>query len=357
MKKIAILVSLLALAACAPRAVETTQSGSTVKPAPQVHQQPEIFSTVTYPAGTSFLSRPDVQRYIDRKVASGQFSREEMEAFFANVENKPNIISIMDKPGTSRPWYEFRKNNVAGNRISGGVKYWNANEYAVSQASRIYGVSPELLVAIVGIETNYASNMGSFRTADALVTLAFNYPRRAEFFRKELDEFLLMAHEERRDMFTFKGSYAGAMGVPQFMPSSFRKWAIDADHDGQRDIWNNQQDVMASVANYMKQHGWKTGGKISVPVTFQMTEALQAKLDENTQLTHTVGDFKRLGVNVQDASVSDSEKAFLYRLETAPGQYDYYLGLNNFYTIWQYNHSRLYVSAVKEIAETVARSR
>lgn len=355
MKKIAILVSLLALAACAPKTVEQTDTGVTVKPVKDT--QPEIFSSVTYPDSTSFLSRPDVQRYIDRKVASGQFSREEMEAFFANVQNKPNIISIMDKPGTSRPWYEFRKNNVAGSRISGGVNYWNANEYAVSQASRMYGVPPEVLVAIVGIETNYASNMGSFRVADALTTLAFNYPRRAEFFRKELDELLQLAHEERRDVFTFKGSYAGAMGVPQFMPSSFRKWAVDANHDGRRDIWSNQEDVMASVANYMKQHGWQTGGKISVPVRLQMSEALQAKLDENTQLTHSVGDFKRLGVQVLDNSVADSEKAFLYRLETSPGQYDYYLGLNNFYTIWKYNNSRLYVSAVKEIADTVARSR
>ena len=355
MKKLAILISLALLAACTPKTVEQTSTGVTVKPVKD--QQPEIFSNVTYPDGTTFLSRPDVQRYIDRKVATGQFSRAEMEAFFANVQNKPNIIGIMDKPGTSRPWYEFRKNNVAGSRITGGVKYWAVNDYAVTQASRMYGVPPEVLVAIVGIETNYGSNMGSFRTADALVTLAFNYPRRAEFFRKELDEFMLMAHEERQDMFTFKGSYAGAMGMPQFMPSSYRKWAVDANHDGHRNIWSDSNDVMASVANYMKQHGWKTGGKISVPVSFQMTEAIQAKLDEDTQLTHTVGDFKRLGVQVSDASVADSEKAFLYRLETAPGQYDYYLGLNNFYAIWQYNHSRLYVSAVKEIAENVARSR
>lgn len=355
MKKIAILVSVLALAACAPKVVDSTSNGAEIKPVRD--GQPEIFSTVTYPDGTSFLSRPDVQRYIDRKVASGKFSREEMEAFFANVQNKQNIIGIMDKPGTSRPWYEFRKNNVAGSRISGGVAYWDANNNAVSQASRLYGVPPEVLVAIVGIETNYGGNTGSFRVADALTTLAFNYPRRAEYFRKELDEFLQLAHEERQDVFTFKGSYAGAMGLPQFMPSSYRKWAVDANHDGHRNIWSDHQDVMASVANYMKQHGWKTGGKIAVPVTLQMTEALQAKLDENTQLTHTVGDFKRLGVQLQDASVADSEKAFLYRLETAPGQYDYYLGLNNFYAIWQYNHSRLYVSAVKEIAENVARSR
>ena len=137
MKKIAIIISLLALAACTPKTVEQTSTGVAVKPVKD--QQPEIFSNVTYPESTTFLSRPDVQRYIDRKVATGQFSRAEMEAFFANVQNKPNIIGIMDKPGTSRPWYEFRKNNVAGSRISGGAKYWNANDYAVTQASRMYG--------------------------------------------------------------------------------------------------------------------------------------------------------------------------------------------------------------------------
>ena len=179
--------------------------------------------------------------------------------------------------------------------------------------------------------------------------MAFSYPRRAEFFQKELDQFLQLAHEEKQDMFTFKGSYAGAMGMPQFMPSSYRQWAVDWDGDGHRDIWNNVGDVAASVANYMKQHGWQTGAPMAVPVQLNITPELQALLDAKTELNHTVGDFRRLGVQVP-GHVADREKALLYQLEIAPGQYQYWLGLNNFYTVWQYNHSRMYVSAVREIA-------
>ena len=219
----------------------------------------------------------------------------------------------------------------------------------IDAVSQRYGVPSELIVAIVGIETNYGSNMGSFRLGDSLTTLAFSYPRRAEFFQKELDQFLQLAHEEKQDMFTFKGSYAGAMGMPQFMPSSYRQWAVDWDGDGHRDIWNNVGDVAASVANYMKQHGWQTGAPMAVPVQLNITPELQALLDAKTELNHTVGDFRRLGVQVP-GHVADREKALLYQLEIAPGQYQYWLGLNNFYTVWQYNHSRMYVSAVREIA-------
>ena len=203
------------------------------------------------------------------------------------------------------------------------------------------------------IETNYGTNMGSFRVADSLSTLAFDYPRRAEFFQKELNEFLLMTKAEKRDVYSFKGSYAGAMGMPQFMPSSFRKYAVDYDGDGFHDIWNNVGDVAASVANYMKAHGWQTNGKMVVPVTLTINQELQGIIDEKTALTRTVADFKRLGVQPQEV-VADDEKAILYRLETSPGVYEYYLGLTNFYAVWQYNHSRMYVTAVRDIANGVS---
>ena len=218
--------------------------------------------------------------------------------------------------------------------------------------ARKYGVPAELIVAIIGIETNYGKNTGSFRVADALSTLGFDYPRRAEFFQNELIELLLMAKEEKENVFDFKGSYAGAMGMPQFMPSSYRKWAVDYDGDGHRDIWNNIGDVAASVANYMKQHGWKTGGKMIVPVNLTITPDLKAIIDEKTALNRTVADFKAMGVIPQKA-VADNEKAVLFSLETSPGVFEYYLGLNNFYTVWQYNNSRMYVTAVRDIANAI----
>ncbi len=161
-----------------------------------------------------------------------------------------------------------------------------------------------------------------------------------------------MAKEEKENVFDFKGSYAGAMGMPQFMPSSYRKWAVDYDGDGHRDIWNNIGDVAASVANYMKQHGWKTGGKMIVPVNLTITPDLKAIIDEKTALNRTVADFKAMGVVPQQA-VADNEKAVLFSLETSPGVFEYYLGLNNFYTVWQYNNSRMYVTAVRDIANAI----
>ena len=153
------------------------------------------------------------------------------------------------------PWYEFRSGNGGAGKINGGRRFYQQYRQVLERVARDYGVPAEVLVAIVGIETNYGRNMGSFRLADSLPTLAFAYPRRAAFFQQELQEFLLIAKEEGRDPFGFTGSYAGAMGMPQFMPSSYRKWAVDYDGDGQRNIWGSVPDVAASVANYLKAHG------------------------------------------------------------------------------------------------------
>ena len=336
------------LAACQSATVQTETTAETVPPVPehQTHLDSQYI-------GQGLLTRPDVQRFINQRVARGGFSRAELEVFFGSAEHKQNIISIMDRPGTSRPWYEFRQNNVSGSRIQNGDRFWRNNVAVIDAVSQRYGVPSELIVAIVGIETNYGTNMGSFRVADSLSTLAFDYPRRAEFFQKELNEFLLMTKAEKRDVYSFKGSYAGAMGMPQFMPSSFRKYAVDYDGDGFHDIWNNVGDVAASVANYMKAHGWQTNGKMVVPVTLTINQELQGIIDEKTALTRTVADFKRLGVQPQEV-VGDGEKAILYRLETSPGVYEYYLGLTNFYAVWQYNHSRMYVTAVRDIANGVS---
>lgn len=345
--KIAGLTTLLALAACQSSVVQE-ETVLTPKPLPVQHEH--VYQPIdSQYIGSGLLSRPDVASYIDNRVRRGGFSRTELEVFFGSVEHKQNIIHIMDRPGTSRPWYQFRQSNVSGGRIQNGDRFWHQHVAVIDSVAQHYGVPAELIVAIIGIETNYGNNTGSFRVADSLTTLAFSYPRRAEFFQKELDEFLQLAHEENQDMLTFTGSYAGAMGMPQFMPSSYRKWAVDWDGDGHRDIWHNVGDVAASVANYVKQHGWQTGQPIAVPVSLNITPQLQEIIDSKTELKYTVADFRRMGVLIAP-QVADQQKAVLYQLEVAPGQYEYWLGLNNFYTVWQYNHSRMYVSAVREIA-------
>ncbi|STZ75747.1 lytic murein transglycosylase B [Bergeriella denitrificans] len=355
MKKTVIFLAAAAalLSACGTDKPAAVQQPSAAAPAKQASgQRPKFDAAAESVASSGFNGNTNVQRWIDYEVAQKQFSRSELQQFFDGTVYKANIINIMYRPGTSRPWYEFRTGNSGAAKFAGGRKFYAENRAVIDDVARRYGVPAELIVAIIGIETNYGRNTGTFRVADALSTLAFDYPRRAEFFQNELAELLMIAKEENRDVFSFKGSYAGAMGMPQFMPSSFRKWAVDYDGDGRRDIWNNVGDVAASVANYMKQHGWQTGGKMVVPVSLNINAHLQAIIDEKTALTRTVADFKALGVVPQEP-VADHEKAVLYRLETSPGVYEYYLGLNNFYSVWLYNNSRMYATAVRDIANAV----
>lgn len=341
----------LALASCGTPQKPAVDTAKPVEPVSSA-KRPVFDAAAESVASSGFNENINVQQFIQYEVKNRRFSAEELRNFFNGVVYKGNIITIMYRPSTSRPWYEFRTGNSGAAKFNGGRQFYAANRAVIDDVARKYGVPAELIVAILGIETNYGKNTGSFRVADALSTLAFDYPRRAEFFQNELSELLLMAKEEKENIFDFKGSYAGAMGMPQFMPSSYRKWAVDYDGDGHRDIWNNVGDVAASVANYMKQHGWQTGGKMVVPVSLTITPHLQAIIDEKTALTRTVADFKALGV-VPQAAVADNEKAVLYALETSPGVFEYYLGLNNFYTVWQYNHSRMYVTAVRDIANAI----
>ena len=303
-------------------------------------------------AQTGYLANPNVQTFIRYQHQTNGLDMQYLQDFFSRVGYRGNIIPIMNRPGTSRPWYEFRTGNAGSQKISGGRRFYQTHRAVIDQAAARYGVPAPLIVAILGIETNYGANKGNIPVAESLATQAFDYPRRGELFQKELGEFLRLAQEEKRDPMGFVGSFAGAMGLPQFMPSSFRQWAVDFDGDGRRDIWNNIPDTAASVANYMKQHGWQTGGKMLVPAQVAESPKIQALVDEKTALNYTVGQLRQWGVTPAEP-VADSEKAFLFRLETAPRQFEYYLGLHNFYVVWQYNHSRMYVTAVQQIARGI----
>ncbi|WP_239324587.1 lytic murein transglycosylase B [Snodgrassella gandavensis] len=352
MKLVRIISAALLLAACQstqPVQEKPVQAVATANVASSADEK--IFALTD--SGLDLLGRSDVNRFIDNEVRRGHYSRAQLENFFRQVHYRPSIIRGMDKPGTSLPWYTFVQNNASNIRISAGNVFWRNNTEVIQAVAKHYDVAPQLLIAIVGIETNYGATMGSYRVADALTTLGYHYPRRAEYFQRELAEFLQLAYEEKQDPFSFKGSFAGAMGMPQFMPSSFRQYAVDWDGDGRRDIWRNSGDTLASVANYMKQHGWQSGAPIAVPVAMQSTPQLQQIIDEPTGLKYTAGQLRQLGV-VIPAQIGNQEKGVLYRLEKSPGEYDYWFGLNNFYTIWQYNHSRHYVAAVRQIANNLA---
>ena len=312
-------------------------------------------STAASVSQTGYLANPNVQAFIQYQNKVNGLDINYLNNFFAQVTYRANLINIMNRPATSRLWYEFQKGNSGITKINAGRVFYQQNRQAIDRAAAQYGVPAEIIVAILGIETNYGKNVGNIRTADSLATLAFDYPRRGAFFQKELGEFLKLAQEERRDPFSFTGSFAGAMGMPQFMPSSFRQWAVDFDGDGQRNIWNSIPDVAASIANYMKQHGWQTGGRMIVPVNVPVTPQILAIIDEKTNLNYTMGQLRQMGVQPMQA-INNNERVVLFRLEIAPNNFQYFVGLNNFYTVWQYNHSRMYVTAVRDIANGIAGS-
>lgn len=304
-------------------------------------------------AQTGFLANPNVQAFIQYNVQHNGMSEAELKRFFSQTHHRSSLINTMNKPGTSRPWYEFKVGNSNTAKIKAGRQFYANNRISIDHAARQYGVPAEIIVAIMGIETNYGKNKGSISVADSLATLAFDYPRRGKFFQGELIEFLKMTKEDNLNPFNLTGSFAGAMGLPQFMPSSYRKWAVDANGDGTRNIWSSVPDAAASVASYLKGFGWQTGKRMIIPVSLQITPQLRAIIDEKTALNYTMGELKQLGV-IPLEPISNDEHVVLFRLETEPGYYEYFVGLNNFYTIWRYNNSRMYVTAVRDIANGIS---
>ncbi|GHD60913.1 lytic murein transglycosylase B [Jeongeupia chitinilytica] len=302
-------------------------------------------------ADEALIARPDVKQYLDEVAASENLPRDKLDTLFTSVQLKPNILAILDRPSTSRPWYQFRGNFVNPARIKAGAKFWRANADTLAAVSARYGVPAEVIVAILGAETNYGSNTGSFRVIDALSTVAFDYPRRADFFRKELTQFLLLAREEGEDPLSFKGSYAGAMGWPQFMPSSFRQYAVDWNGDHHRDIWNNADDAIASVGNYLAAHGWEKGGP-TMDVVNVDSDQIEALLADKFNLHYTVAEMMAKGITPLN-EVDPQRQAVLFALDTEPDFTRYYLGYTNFYVITRYNKSTLYASAVLELAEGI----
>jgi membrane-bound lytic murein transglycosylase B len=303
------------------------------------------------PESTAYSHQPDIAAFIDELVQQDGFERSLLEQWFDQVQLKPHIIDILDRPATSKPYFEFRPNFVNATRIRAGVAWWHAHSQLVDAVSTKYGVDAQYLVAIVGVETMWGKNTGSFRVMDSLSTIAFGYPRRADYFRKELREFLLMAREEHNDPFSYRGSYAGAMGMPQFMPSSFHAFAQDWDGDGRHDIWNDAGDILASVANYFAQHGWVKGDPLVAPADVDESR-IAPLVEDKFNLHYKVSELADYGV-APKSPISGDTQAVLVPLETAAGSTHYWLGLNNFYVITRYNRSTLYAMAVHELAEAM----
>ena len=302
-------------------------------------------------ADEALLQRPEVQAFIKQHAREDGYTPEALGAVLQQATLKPMILTILDRPSTAQPWYLFRPNHVNSKLAIDGVRFWQQNSAALARAEALYGVEPQVVVAILGIETHYGRNMGSFRVLDALTTIAFGYPRRAEYFQQELSQFLMLAREEGGDPLRFKGSYAGAMGMAQFMPSSFRTWAVDFNGDRQRDIWNSPDDVIGSVAHYLQAHGWQHHADSVYPAVVSPAVAEQLAADK-FNLHYTLNTLRTMGVVVQ-AELPADVLAVVFPLEFQPGVTEYWLGLQNFYTLTRYNKSTLYAMAVTQLANDI----
>lgn len=295
----------------------------------------------------SIVASPQVQAFIDEMVAKHQFKRTELEELFARVEYQPRIIQIMQAPHEAKPWYIYRSTFITDARAKAGVKFWKEHEQILEQIEQQYGVPASIIVAVLGVETYYGSMQGNYRVLDALSTLAFNYPPRAAFFKSELEHFLLMTREANINPEQFVGSYAGAFGKTQFMPSSYRRYAVTFNHAGYSDLINNDADVIVSVANYFKQNGWHPREEIAAPAKTSGTR-YPALVSQDMKPTHTVAYWKRMGV-VPAFPLPLVQPAALLKLQQKTGA-EYWLGLHNFYVLSRYNPRLNYAMAVYQLS-------
>lgn len=297
-----------------------------------------------------YLQRDDVQAFIDNMVSKHGFERAQLEKLFAAIEPKPGIIESISNPAEAKPWYKYRPIFIQESRIKGGVAFWNKHASILERAEKQYGVPAQIIVAIIGVETRYGRYTGRHKVFESLVTLGFDYPKRGKFFRSELSQYLILTREEGIDPLSLKGSYAGAMGMPQFISSSYRRYAVDFDGDGKRDLHHNISDVIGSVANYFKVHGWQPG-EVVVSRATVTPNARIAVIPDSLKPSLTLEELKPLGVS-SSTTVKGNPKATLISLEQVDTM-EYWLGFKNFYVITRYNHSPLYAMAAYQLAELI----
>jgi membrane-bound lytic murein transglycosylase B len=307
----------------------------------------------------SYADRPDVHVFIAEMVADYGFDARALRRFFAKVRFQRSIVDAMSRPMLAPPkWYEYAPQFLSASRIAGGVAFWRSHAATLERAQNEFGVPAEVVVAIIGVETFYGRNTGSYRVADALTTLAFDYPRRAEFFRNELKQFLLQTRERKVSPLAPKGSYAGAQGLPQFMPGSLRDYAVDYDDDGKIDLARDVDDAIGSVANYLAMHGWQTGDPVMEPAAIEIgkVDDVASALDGGISDRRTLESWQREGVSaggMPETLGAESVGVLMLEEEGEPG---HWIVFNNWYVLTRYNRSRLYASVVWKLAQEVKRA-
>jgi membrane-bound lytic murein transglycosylase B len=333
-----------------PAPAPAPMPGSAPTPASAPAQLPSAADFIDAGHSHFDLSRPEIHAYIDQLVAQG-FDRDRVTALLGAAEPQPKIIDAISRPAEKTlQWWEYRARVLTPARIEAGVQLWREHKELLDEVATQYEVSPEYLVAVLGVETQYGRITGRYRVVDSLATLAFDYPPRASYFRKELTEFLLLAREDKFDPLSIRGSYAGAMGALQFMPSSYRKFAVSEQHAPHRDLWGDWGDIFASTANFLHQAGWQYGAPVLAEA--QLPTALNLLPPDHLGLNDTIGGLRSKGLNV--ASELPDQTPALLLAAPQPDANGYRVGFRNFYVITRYNNSPLYAMAVHDLAQAIA---
>jgi membrane-bound lytic murein transglycosylase B len=357
---LALLVS--ALTACAHPVDTATAPAAT--PVIVVDDAP-VPAPVTDNKSTSFLEWTEVQQFMDSLIAKHGFEREQLEKFFGSAQLTERTIQLMRPapPGKPKDWQAYRARFIEPVRIEAGRRFWNEHEQALSRAEAMYGVPPEIIVGIIGVETLYGKYTGRFRVPDVLTTLAFAYPdtpnraSRMDYFRGEVENVLLLARERQIDPFTLTGSYAGAIGLPQFMPGSIRQYAVDFDGDGRINLLESPVDAIGSVANYLRQHGWRPGEPFAFPAQVSPnSEEWSHLLKQGLVAKNTIDELRQSGVHTPKSAPADLRYG-LVNLQNGTAPTEYWLGTPNFFAITHYNRSYFYAMAVIHLGEAIKRQR
>ena len=308
----------------------------------------------TFPAFSqaSYLQNPDVKAFIDTFISKHGGSRSELEQLLQIAQQQTQVLEAIARPAEkTHTWATYRPIFIQSNRITQGVDFWNQNQAILSKAEKQFGVPPAIIVGIIGVETFYGRFTGKHPVFNSLTTLAFDYPPRSAFFRRQLEEFLLLSREESIQPTTVTGSYAGAMGIPQFIPSSYRHYAIDFNKDGRRDLLSNMDDVIGSVANYFSRHGWQKDKPVAEQLQIQDE---RYKLLIKKSLKPTITDTQLTAAGLQTHSASSTYTVMELAGTTGP---ELWIGHPNFYVITRYNHSHLYAMAVYQLGQAISKER
>lgn len=304
-------------------------------------------------ADKTFTQRDDVKSYITHVAKQYQFEANKLTILFRKIRLRPEVIAAFNKPYEAKPWYIYRKHFINQARIKGGVKFWRQHKAVLARAEKKFGVPAKIIVAIIGVESSYGKHRGKYSVLNTLATLAFDYPRRAKYFQKELTQFLILSREQQWNPTVVLGSYAGAVGQPQFMPSSYRAYGIDfSNHNGKINLFSNLDDIIGSVANYLAKHGWQRNQAIYVQakVTGDRYQTLSQK---NRKPRYTLKQLSSYNIKPVN-NYSAKTKAYFFTVKESDKKLSYWLGFQNFYAITRYNWSNLYALAVSQLADKIS---